>query len=51
MNSWIPTVVTIVGSILASIHAPDWIAAHPQLAAGLAGLYALIKGLLPSPIQ
>jgi hypothetical protein len=50
MTAWIPTIVTLLVTILAAVAAPDWVAAHPVVAAVVAGIYAIVKGLLPSPV-
>lgn len=52
MVKFIPSFVTLALTA-ASLFAPQiqaFVTAHPSAAAGLAGVYALIKGLLPSPI-
>jgi hypothetical protein len=52
MQKWLPTIVTMIvtglGLLTGVIQAAY--AAHPDLALVVTGLYAIIKGLLPSPI-
>lgn len=52
MKKWIPTVVTAVlaaiGVLTPQIQA--LLAAHPSVGILLGAVYAVVKGLLPSPI-
>ena len=53
MTKWIPTVVTLLGTII-SVMTPailNYEKVHPQVVLILAGIYAIIKGLLPSPVS
>lgn len=49
---WIPTIVTVIlalaGALTPQISA--FVTAHPEAATILAGVYAVIKGLMPSPV-
>lgn len=49
---WIPSVITCAASLAAIYHDPltKWIGSHPQAAVVVAGIYALAKGLAPSPL-
>jgi len=49
--SWLPTLLTIILSILSQVNASDWIAAHPNIAMSLATLGGVINHLLPSPVS
>lgn len=48
----IPSLVTLGLTVIALFdpQIQDYVVGHPQVAAGLAGLYALLKGLMPSPV-
>ena len=53
MTKWIPIAVTIllalVGALTPQINA--YVAAHPAAAMVIAGVYAVLKGLMPSPVD
>lgn len=53
MVKWLPTVVTVVLGLAAMFTAPvqAFLVAHPQAAALLAAVYAIVKGLMPSPVS
>ena len=48
--AWLPSLVTLILGILSQSGADKWIATNPKAAGGLMALYALLKGLLPSPM-
>ena len=52
MKKWIPTIVTLVltiaGMLTPQIQAA--LAHHPEYAMLVAGVYAILKGLAPSPV-
>jgi hypothetical protein len=48
--AWLPSLVTLLLGILSQSGADQWIASNPKTAGGLMALYALLKGLLPSPM-
>lgn len=52
ITPWIPTLITIVlGAAAASTpQAQSYLAAHPTVSALVAAAYAILKGLLPSPV-
>jgi len=53
MNSkWVPTIITVIVTVLGAF-TPDiqaYVAHHPEAGVLVAGLYAFIKGLTPSPV-
>ena len=52
-SKWLPTVFSLVLGVFAVL-TPDIqsaIAAHPNLATGIGFAYAILKGVLPSPLQ
>jgi hypothetical protein len=53
MTKFIPSVVTLVltAASLFSTEIQTFVAGHATIATVIAGVYALIKGLLPSPLQ
>jgi hypothetical protein len=52
MTKWVPTIVTLLLTIAGMFAAPIQAAlsAHPTIGLLLGGIYAIIKGLLPSPV-
>lgn len=50
MVAWLPTLITLIGSILAQVGAGEWIAQNPKVSLSLATLAGLINHLLPSPL-
>lgn len=51
MMKWLPTVISVVvaASAIVSSEVQAWIAAHPEIAAILGGLYAILTNFLPQP--
>lgn len=52
MTKWLPTIVTLIVTLI-GVFTPQveaFVSAHPAVAALLAGVYAIVKGLLPSPV-
>lgn len=49
--AWLPTIVTILLSILSQLNASDWISSHPNVAMSLATLGGVINHLMPSPVS
>lgn len=50
--AWIPTVVTAILGVVAAFspQIQDVLSAHPAISVVLGAVYAIIKGLLPSPV-
>ncbi len=48
---WLPTLLTIIISVLTQVNAAGWIQAHPNAAMSLATLGGIINHLLPSPVS
>lgn len=48
--TWIPSLITVIVGALTAVGAPDWIASNPTAAVTIGVIYALVKGLLPSPV-
>lgn len=51
MLAFLPSLITLVVSVLAQMGAPDLVAAHPNAAISLATFAAILNHLLPSPVQ
>jgi hypothetical protein len=49
--NWLPSLLTVLLSILSQFNAADWISAHPNVALSLATLGGVINHLMPSPIR
>lgn len=52
LKKWWPTIVTIGGTLI-GILTPSiqgYIAKHPELMTIVAGIYAMFKGFMPSPV-
>ena len=49
---WLPTAITAFLGILAAFSEPiqGFISAHPMAGVVLGAVYAIVKGLLPSPV-
>lgn len=52
-KKWLPTALTVVLGVIATLtpQIQGALSAHPGAAAGIAAAYAIIKGLMPSPLQ
>lgn len=52
-KSWIPILITIGTAVVAAVtpNIQHFWSAHPTVTVVLAGVWAVIKGLLPSPLQ
>ena len=52
MTKWIPTATTLILTIISanSDAIQTYISHHPQVAVILAAVYAIVKGLCPSPV-
>lgn len=53
MVAWIPSFVTLALTIAGLFNAPiqSFISSHPTAGIAIGGIYAVLKGLLPSPVQ
>jgi len=51
-TKWLPTVITLVLTLIGILTPAiqHYLSAHPAASTVLVGIYALIKGLLPSPV-
>lgn len=52
LQPWIPMIITVVGTLAAALVpvAQAYVAAHPQLAVIVAGVWAAYKGVSRSPL-
>jgi hypothetical protein len=48
MMKYVPLVVTLAATLGAAIFTPAWLAAHPQVVAGLAAAAQILHAVLPS---
>ena len=50
---WVPSLITILLAVIAELDNPIqmFIKDHPHIAVWMAGLYALIKGILPQQLN
>jgi len=53
MKKWVPTIVTLALTMIGMFDGPIKVAlsAHPALGLAIAGVYAILKGLAPSPVM
>ena len=51
-KQWLPILITIAGTVIAALTpaVQDFWSKHPETTTVIAGVWALIKGLLPSPV-
>lgn len=50
---WLPSVITLCVTAV-GLFQPDlqsYVGTHPQVAVAVGGIYAIVKGLLPSPVS
>jgi len=52
MKKWIPTIVTLVAMLVGALtpQIQEALKHHPEAALLIGGIYAILKGLAPSPI-
>ena len=52
MGPWVPTAITVGLALLSALEPTinSYVAAHPQQAVLLAGVWAILKGLMKSPV-
>lgn len=52
MKKWVPTIVTLALTMIGMFDGPikAALSAHPTWGLAIAGVYAIVKGLAPSPV-
>ena len=53
MAAWLPTAITVGSALAAALYpqAQSYIVSHPSQAVLIAGLWAVLKGLMASPLS
>jgi hypothetical protein len=53
MKKWLPILLTVAGTLVTALSpaVQGFWGHHPEVASGVIGGWAVVKGLLPSPLQ